>query len=87
MKHYLAPRIMRRGQPVLVFIKKDEDVTDHYWLGCYHDIIPLKRRSRYSGEGWEYNQVSEERISKNAFDALKEDAKKAYARVGKGVTK
>lgn len=85
MKQYLAPQIERRGQPVLMFIKKD--APDHYWLGCYHDIIPLKRRSRYDGEGWEYNQVSEERISKNAFDALKEDAKKAYARVGEGVTK
>jgi hypothetical protein len=79
MKHYLQPRILRRGDPVTLFIKKDG--IDSFWLGAYHELRLRKDTSKpYRGEGREYHAASEMRITKAAYEALLAEAKYNYLR-------
>jgi hypothetical protein len=83
MRHYLHPRVMRRGNPVLMFISNDRSEAtgkSRYELGVFHDIQPRLKPGPYSGEGTEYNASCAMRISKTLFDALKAEAKANYER-------
>lgn len=72
MKYYLHPRIIRRGSPVILFIKSNKG--GRYELGAYHKIRPKKKKP-YLGKGREYDAVYAMTISKHTFMVLKKEAR------------
>ena len=61
MKTYLFPAALRKGQPVNTFVVAE---LGGYWLGTYHDLIDGTHAS-----------VATQRISKDLYDAFRDEAR------------
>jgi len=74
MKTFLFPKVLRRGQPVLFFVKKEKSLSKKgylFWLGLYHELSP----SPFTGDGSDYGSVSEVQISEKLYNAFLREAK------------
>ena len=75
-KIYLMPRILRRGNPIMHFIRKEKSNGGElmYWLCTYSELYGA-HHGRKSGNGTDYHHLSSVRISEDAYASLVKDSK------------
>ena len=73
MKTFLYPEAMRRGQPTMAFVTKEQlgRRRETYWLGIYHDFVGRGAPAVVT----DYQSVSKTRIRKRTYLALLAEAK------------